>query len=361
MYPLDELRSRLSTPQRDIINTTWSYYREKGYGIPVLTIIEKFGSEAEVRAALENLGGDVIFIRDNEAEIRRFDLTYLGYLLTDQGEELERLLASYLEYIQRQLKNDIEVSSINLQEAMDSLGFSDEQQTFFKEMIYRTPFHGGRSHKDMGVPPNREHWYKAQDMRAYVQEDAMNRYDQNTPIEGGRPTYIKVALPHNFGITQQENAPSEISDSLARFRRDFPDPTKVAFIMMRFGKTPAHINIVNAIKDALSTKSIKALLANDKEYHEDLFYNIQTYMHGCGFGVAVFERIEVEEFNPNVSLEVGYMLALRKPVCFLKDRTLKTLYSDLIGKLYREFEPQNPAETISAELTKWLADRELID
>jgi hypothetical protein len=140
MYPLDDLRSHLSTLQRDIINTTWNYYREKSYGIPVLTIIEKFGSEAEVRAALENLGCDVIFIRDSEAEIRRFNLTYLGYLLSDQGVELEQLLASYLEYIQRQLKNDIEVSSIDLQEAMDDLGFSEYQQTFFKEMIYSTLF-----------------------------------------------------------------------------------------------------------------------------------------------------------------------------------------------------------------------------
>ena len=28
-------------------------------------------------------------------------------------------------------------------------------------------------------------------------------------------------------------------------------------------------------------------LARDKEYHEDLYPNIQTYMHGCGFGIAI--------------------------------------------------------------------------
>ena len=41
----------------------------------------------------------------------------------------------------------------------------------------------------------------------------------------------------------------------------------------------------------------------DKEYHEDLLPNILIYLHGCGMGVAVFERIEAEDFDPNVSLE----------------------------------------------------------
>jgi nucleoside 2-deoxyribosyltransferase len=85
-----------------------------------------------------------------------------------------------------------------------------------------------------------------------------------------------------------------------------------------------------------------------------------TYLYGCGFGIAVFERIEAEEFNPNVSLEVGYMFALNKPVCLLKDRTLKTLHTDLVGKLYKTFDPQDPIKTIPDEVTQWLSDKEII-
>ena len=85
--------------------------------------------------------------------------------------------------------------------------------------------------------------------------------------------------------------------------------------------------------------------------------NILTYLHGCGFALAVFERIEQEDFNPNVSLEVGYMMALGKDVCLLKDRTLKTLHTDLVGHLYRTFDPQDPVTSIQPELTKWLTDK----
>src|SRR3990172_35156 len=90
------------------------------------------------------------------------------------------------------------------------------------------------------------------------------------------------------------------------------------------------------------------------------FPNILTYIYGCEFGIAVFERIESDEFNPNVSLEVGYMLALRKPVCLLKDRTLEILQADLVGKIYRVFDPQDPVGTIQDELSQWLRDKEIV-
>jgi nucleoside 2-deoxyribosyltransferase len=130
--------------------------------------------------------------------------------------------------------------------------------------------------------------------------------------------------------------------------------------MMKFGKTPAHKKIVTAIRSALKEHGISALRADDKKYHPQLYPNIQTYMHGCGFGIAVIERLESNDFNPNVSLEVGYLLALRKPVCLLKDQTLPSLQSDLLGHLYEPFDPQNPSKSIPPLLRAWLSDSELV-
>jgi hypothetical protein len=150
--------------------------------------------------------------------------------------------------------------------------------------------------------------------------------------------------------------PPEIQRSLSRFRQEYPNPEKVAFIMMEFGETSAHERIAKSIKKELTKHGITGVRADDRQYHDDLHYNVVTYLHGSGFGVAVFERIEREESSPNVSLEVGYMLALQKPVCLLKDKTLKTLPTDIISKLYRPFDPQHPARTIPAVLSKWLSD-----
>jgi hypothetical protein len=53
------------------------------------------------------------------------------------------------------------------------------------------------------------------------------------------------------------------------------------------------------------------------------------------------------------------MFALIRKVCLLKDRTLTSLQTDLVGKLYREFDTQDPQRTIRPHLAKWLADYEL--
>lgn len=154
-------------------------------------------------------------------------------------------------------------------------------------------------------------------------------------------------------------APIEIHESLDTFKKDHPDSSKVGFIMMRFGKTSAHDRIKQTIRGALTLRGLEGVRSDDKQYHDDLYSNVLTYAHGCGFGVAVFERIEAKEFNPNVTLEVGYMLALHKPVCLLKDKTLRKLPADLLGKLYKEFDLQDPERTISTELSKWLIDKNL--
>jgi hypothetical protein len=153
--------------------------------------------------------------------------------------------------------------------------------------------------------------------------------------------------------------PATITESLAKFKKDYAAQSKTAFVMMQFGKTTAHSRIFDSIRSALAAKGITALRADSKQYHDDLFPNVLTYVYGCDFGIAVFERIEEEAFSPNVSLEVGYMFGLGKSVCLLKDHTLKTLHTDLVGKLYRQFDPLDPAGRIPEELNAWLRDKEL--
>ncbi len=156
------------------------------------------------------------------------------------------------------------------------------------------------------------------------------------------------------------NAPSELIPFIECFCKDHPVTRRCAFIMMRFEKTGLHERIVKTIKETCLRYEIEALRADDKWYADDLLLNVSTYMHGCEFGIAIFERLTEQNFNPNVSLEVGYMMALRKPICYLKDSTLTSLQSDLAGNLYLEFDAQNPEETIPLVLGKWLKDKGII-
>jgi hypothetical protein len=174
------------------------------------------------------------------------------------------------------------------------------------------------------------------------------------------PPPIIESTPDEFSSASSVGEPPvEIQGSLNRFKADHPNPDKVAFIMMQFGQTRAHAEITEAVRDGLAAYGIVAVRADGKRYHDNLFYNVLTYLHGCEMGIAIYERIETQTYNPNVALEVGYLFAMRKPVCLLKDRTLDTLPADLIGQLYDPFDTQDPAGTIPPVVSKWISDKGL--
>jgi hypothetical protein len=208
------------------------------------------------------------------------------------------------------------------------------------------------------------------DLYALDDENLIKRWKRGDVEHSCKPTQRGLDAVRNGFRRPQTQAPAPavlvseppmIAESLVKFRAAHPDPSKVGFLMMKFGKTPRHDEITQAIRETLAKFGMIAVRADDVEYHEDLYYNVATYMHGCGFGIAVFERLESDDFNPNVSLEVGYLRALRKPVCLLKDQTLKSLQSDLVGKLYRSFDPQSVTATVAPALAGWLKDQGLLD
>ncbi|MBE0680750.1 MAG: hypothetical protein IH589_02460 [Anaerolineales bacterium] len=154
--------------------------------------------------------------------------------------------------------------------------------------------------------------------------------------------------------------PQEIKPFIEKFKADYPDPHKCVFIMMAFGNRQFHSEVVKVVKNIFLNYGIVALRADDKSYSDDLFANVKTYMYGCGQGVAIFERVSSDSHNPNVSLEVGFMMALDKPVLLLKDSTLNLLPFDLIGRLYKPFDTEKLYETLSPMIEKWLIEKSII-
>ena len=187
------------------------------------------------------------------------------------------------------------------------------------------------------------------ELDSYIQ-DIVQQY-VNTTLQSQRKP--------NKKISDEALSLPEIASGLEKFRADYPVGSKTAFIIMQFGATKPHSTMVPCIKETLKKHGITALRADDKEYMDDLFPNIKTYMHACDFGVAVFDRITEDDFNPNVSLEVGYMLGMGKNVLLLKEKTLKYLQTDLAGKLYKPFDTTDIENTMPQQIEKWLSDKGL--
>ena len=143
---------------------------------------------------------------------------------------------------------------------------------------------------------------------------------------------------------------------IPEFCRDNPDFEKNVFLMIRFKSDVRYKTIENTIKEQMKSYGLKVLKADDKAYTDDLWENVCLYMLGCNYGIAVFEDIDERDFNPNIVLELGFMLALNKRCLILKEKTLPKMPADIVGKLYKEFDFFNIESSISDQIKRWAND-----
>lgn len=132
---------------------------------------------------------------------------------------------------------------------------------------------------------------------------------------------------------------------------------KNVFIMIRYGKGDEYRRIENTIKETLKRYKFTGALARDRTFQDQLWDQIRFCMEFSRYGIAVFEENpEHPEFNPNVFVELGFMMGLGRKILILKERELRPLPSDLLGHLYVPFSRDTLESDIDAAVTKWLFD-----
>lgn len=170
-------------------------------------------------------------------------------------------------------------------------------------------------------------------------------YDADT---SARYSEFKLLRDYDFKMS----IVSSYSKEEERFYREHG--RDAAFVIMPFRKELDPI--YDAIRETFSRHGIRALKASEREYTNELFSNMKVYMDCCKIAVAVFDRNSQGEFNPNVALEVGYMIANDAKICVLKDARLTNLPTDLISRLYKEYNPNDISGSISTILDEWITD-----
>jgi|GEM_PF-1238515 len=147
---------------------------------------------------------------------------------------------------------------------------------------------------------------------------------------------------------------------LKAFLADHPDVDKNVFLMMRFRAGDQYEEIVRVLRDSFRAYGLNVIRADDKDYTGDLWENVCLYMLGSRFAIAVFEEIDQREFNPNIALELGFMMAQNKRCLILKDQRMPRMPTDIVGKLYREFDTYNITDSVQRCVEQWAKDIGLI-
>jgi hypothetical protein len=148
--------------------------------------------------------------------------------------------------------------------------------------------------------------------------------------------------------------PKQVIDGIRKLLEDFPRVRENGFVIMPFAPTPRNEEIHAAILDALAAHGLRALRADVTAYDSSLLGNVEVYMHGCGFAIAVYEP------NMNVAYEAGYVRALGKPVCLLTERN-DTVQIDLAGLLRVNFDGEDVRLSVIDALSRWLIEQRIVD
>ena len=137
---------------------------------------------------------------------------------------------------------------------------------------------------------------------------------------------------------------------------------KHAFVMTSFDEE--YESVINHSLQIVEEKYyIKTHLMNKPygEVSDDLFPNIRGMIHCCDFGIGVFfPDSKTKGINANLSVEVGYMLGLNKKICYLKDKKLPALNTDILSKIYTEYKKNENSKggkripTMDDALLNWI-------
>jgi hypothetical protein len=149
-------------------------------------------------------------------------------------------------------------------------------------------------------------------------------------------------------------AAEQLRQATDAFQRRHPDPNHSVFVMMRFDKTNPLAAIYGAILSSLGGAGYDAVRADDRDYTHDLWGNVALCARHCQFGVAVFEEIDSAGHDPNVTLELGYMLALGRPCLILREQRVRSLPSMLAQRLYRSFDMFDIRASVSRAVLEWV-------
>lgn len=203
------LRARLSNFQREILNIIWMYYREQRQWISTRVLHHKF-DRSSVRSALNQMGGSIVFEARAEGK-ECYKLTFLGTLLTDQGEELEQLLVEYVGYVRDQFLSNPEIASITNQALQAALGLTADQTRLLGQIIWLSNFYGdgsaglGNEEWRVGVPYDVDELPSVGDFRTYIRARALRDFDPAVPIsENDRMRYL-------LGKSQKTESSTEFS------------------------------------------------------------------------------------------------------------------------------------------------------
>lgn len=221
MPTIDEIRATITGNQRAIINAVWEYHSEhngRWEWMPPAALYRKFANPSTSRgagrdfvlSALSSISGSIIY----EHQEHYYALTFLGLLLTDQGQDGLDLLARCFELVQKKHDEGLDLKGITIhsQEVKTALDISNEKLHFLYELISFSGLGhvgGVKEQWNLTVTHWRDEFLTEDNLRVYIEQQALRDYDQALPVgHSEREQYLygkqSRALPGEFSFIHND-------------------------------------------------------------------------------------------------------------------------------------------------------------
>lgn len=147
---------------------------------------------------------------------------------------------------------------------------------------------------------------------------------------------------------------------ITTFEKEFGDK-EIGFLIRKFESRNDRDVLLQTVRNSFREKGLKLVDANERTFQSETWRNIKEFMDKCSFGVVVIDNFspnDENQFNPNVFLEIGYMLALGKNILILIQNSIeRKLPTDVKPFLYTTFDYQDiDSQILKTAIQKWITN-----
>ena len=141
------------------------------------------------------------------------------------------------------------------------------------------------------------------------------------------------------------------------WKEEFGD-RKIGFLIRKFTERDDRNRLVETVRNTFRLRGLTIKDANENIFHQETWSNIKEFLENCSFGIVLIDNFgdSDSDFNPNVFLEIGYLLAKRRDVFILiQNQLVKKMPTDIKPFLYTEFDSQEiDSPILVTKINKWI-------
>jgi len=208
--------------------------------------------------------------------------------------------------------------------------------------------------RDLLMRPHKDAWALTPQGEARIRDGAAHVSTSALAFDLNQLSGSKFGEQHH-SLIPPFLGPMDAVSGLARVLDMSPFERNVMLIT-RFPRGPNDhfAELIPKLRNAVSEHDLVLQIASDGMAEDTLWANVVTYMWACKYAIILMDGAD-GMLNSNVLIEIGGMLMTGRRCAILRDKSVPSMPSDLVGHIYKPTDLADHDATLN-EIHKWIRD-----